>query len=216
MGKLTDNQDPVERLIAAWQQKSLSLKERVGLISKAFFESKLEFDGAVRILGCSAVELQATLSLAALSDSDLDKLSELAPAITTWYMFAAADEKGVEAGINALRKRKPGESSFMTVYNAVRESSGPDIFQRLGGLSSEVIGHLAHKAKEYDVLRPKDRSFLGSIARRRKANGELSQPQLEYFKSLVEQLIDKGVVSPSSKDKDQEICDAVLKAAGRF
>lgn len=208
-------QDPIQRLISAWGAEGLSLKDRVIAISKAYFDSGLQFDAAVRILACSAAELQATLYLAGLDEDALTELSHLEPSITTWYLFASADEKGFKAGIDAIRKRKPGESSFMTVFEAMRRASGPSVYERLGALSSAVIWHMAKKAKQYDALSDKKKKFLGDIARLRNRDAILSPKQLEYLKGVAEELVEKNVISSSSRDNDQEICNEVLKALGR-
>lgn len=211
-----DDLDHVEKLLAAWESTKNLGKERVLAVSRAFYSSGIDFDGAVRILGCSAAELQATLSLASLSEEDLTRLFELEPAITTWSLFGATDEKGFEAGINALKMRKNGDSSFMTVYNAVRSAAAPDVYQILGGLSAKELWHIAHKAKEYKALRDKDRRFLGDQAKLRGTGKSLTQRQLEYLKGLLTQLAEREVISIDSKDNDQELCNKILKALGRI
>ncbi len=167
-------------------------------------------------MGCSAAELDATLGLARLSEDDLARLSEQNPAITTWYLFASTDAKGVAAGINALKARKKGESSFMTVYSAVRSEGAPDIYQLLGQLTGRELWHIAHKAKEYKALRDQDRKFLGDQANLRKAGKVSTQKQLEYIKGLLLQLVDKNVISIDTKDDDRELCIKIIKALGRI
>jgi hypothetical protein len=200
-------QDPIQKLIAVWGA--------VMEISKAYTNSQLQFDAAVRILACSAAELQATLYLAGLDEDALSDLSRLEPSITTWYLFASADENAFKAGIDAIKKRKPGESSFMAVFEAMRAASGPTILGRLGALPGKVIWHMAHKAKQYDVLSKGARKFLGDIAKLREKNGRLTPKQLEYLKGVAEELVNKNVISPNSKDNDQDICDEILKSLGR-
>ena len=207
--------DPIQMLISTWGAEGLSLKDRVIAISKSYFDSGLQFDAAVRILACSAAELQATLYLAGLDEDALTELSHLEPSITTWYLFASADEKGFKAGIDAIKKRNPGESSFMAVFEAMRRASGPTVHERLGELSGDVIWHMAKKAKQYDALSDKKKKFLGDIAKLRNRDGKLSQKQMEYLKGVAEELVEKNVISASSKDNDQEICDEVLEALGR-
>lgn len=212
---ITQGHDSIERLIMAWRTEGQSLKGRVASISSAYFDSRLRFDAAVRIIGCSAAELQATLYLAGLDDEALDQLSALAPAITTWYLFASANEKTFSAGIEALKTRQRGQSSFMTVFNAMCSASGPNVYQRLGALSSKTLWHLATKAKQYNVLSKAVRAFLGSIARQRQAGKTLTQSQLDYLKAVVEELVKNNVISSQSMDSDQKACDEVLDALGR-
>jgi len=197
-----------------WTSRS-GLAEKALRISEVFAESGLPFDAVVDLLGCSPAEFQAMLFLSMLEDDKLRQLSELKPAMTTWYLFAMADERSFAAGIEALKERKKGQSSFMAVYEAIRSVAGPDVYERLNTLNGKTLWHMAKKAKEYQKLRDKDRRFLGDMARRRSAGRSMTPRQLKYLHGLLTVLAEEGVICANSPDKDQNQCDEVLRALGR-
>ena len=97
----------------------------------------------------------------------------------------------------------------------ISEAEGPNIDERLQEISSETFGHLAQKAKHYDVLSKKARNFLVSIAKqKRQGKKELSEKQLKWLKDILLELVDKEVVTKDSKDDDQEHCDNIFAALG--
>lgn len=200
----------------AWAAKaSMSFGDWVALVAKTFYESRLTLEGAARRIRVTAAELQAVLSLAGLEDDDLQLLSKAIPPKTTWFLFAGASSEGVQAGVEALQKASAADSPFAIVEQAIRDAMGPDSMERVAALPGRVLGHMASKAKQYDLLYPKARSFLVNMAKSKSAGRTLTQKQVAYLHDVLNMLVDGGAIARSSPDGDQEQCDAVLEALGR-
>jgi hypothetical protein len=200
----------------AWSAKaSMSFGDWVALVAKTFYESRLTLEGAARRVRATSAELQAVLSLAGLEDDDLQLLSKAAPAKTTWFLFAGANPEGVRAGVEALQEANPGESPFAIVDQAIHDVMGPDSMERVAALPGRVLGHMSTKAKQYDLLYPKARSFLVNMSKSKTAGRTLTQKQVGYLHDVLSMLVDGGAITRSSPDGDQEMCDAVLDALGQ-
>ena len=106
--------------------------------------------------------------LATLDDDDLDLVSQANPPATTWFLFAGADSEWIRAGVEALKAVPAEEPVLRTVYEAMREQSGPDLDERIAAISGETLGHLSHKAKEYGKLSPKARRSSSILAKRKR------------------------------------------------
>lgn len=217
----SETQDSVQtgshigELVQAWiSRDQVPFADWVRSVSRAFYLNRLTLEGAAILLDTSPAELQAVLHLATMEEDDLNLLSELPPPKTTWFSFASADSGGVAAGIAALRDMDRAASPFRVVNAAVREVSGPGQSERVGSLPGNTLMHMAHKAKQYDLLSPKARQFLGSIGRRKKSGTPLTPKQIAYAINVLTDLVDAKVVTRSSPDGDQEHCDAVLDALG--
>lgn len=208
--------EPLEALVSAWNSQALSLGQRARAVSRYYTESRLTLEGASRVLDASPALLEALLGLATLEDEDLSLLSAADPPKTTWLLFANSDSAGVRAGLRALETAAYDEqSAATTVYEAIREVAAPGIDDRIAGISSKTLGHLAHKAKEYDVLTPRARKFLVDIAKKKGLGTVLTEKQLDWLKVLLNELVDREIVCRDSPDNDQGECDEVLAALGR-
>lgn len=202
--------EPMQMLVDAWQSKA-SLYEKVRAVSTSFYKARIEFDSAIRLLQCSPAELQSVLYLATLEDEELSEISSLAPPSTTWYLFGTAENDALKAGIEALKGKRPDQSSFIAVYEGIRNVKGPDMRDRLKVMPAEILWHLASKSKKYDVLTPKERQFIASVAKQRGTGRELSDNQIKWLHSILELLVGLGIICASSKDNDQEHCDCILE-----
>jgi hypothetical protein len=200
----------------AWSAKaSMSFGDWVALVSKTYYESRLTLEGAARRVRVTSAELQAVLSLAGLEDNDLQLLSKATPPKTTWFLFAGATSDGVQAGVDALQEAAPTDSPFAVVEQAIHDVMGPDSLERVAALPGRVLGHMASKAKQYDLLYPKARSFLVNMAKSKSAGRTLTQKQVAYLHDVLNMLVDGGAISRTSPDGDQDMCDPVLDALGR-
>lgn len=207
--------EPLEALAAAWTAEALTLGQLARAISRYFTQSRLTLEGAARYLDAPPAELEALLGLAALDDHDLTRLSAANPPKTTWLFFAGAESEEVEAGLLALNPDCPSdEIAAQRVYRAMREVGGPTLDDRVAAISGVTLGHLAVKAKQYDVLSPKARQFLVSVSNRKKLGSPLTERQLEWLKAILQELVDREVVCRDSPDGDQPECDEVLAALG--
>lgn len=206
----------IPELIDAWnEQKSLPFSDWVRSVSRAFYESRLLLEAAARLVRVSPAEFQAVLNLATLDDAELELLSREVPPKTTWFLFAGARSDTIEAGLKALRERSPREGPSKVVHDAIRDITGPTVEEAIAVLDSQVFGHMAKKAKQYDLFRPKDRQFLGSAATRRRSGQPLTPRQATWATDLFREMATKGAIRRNSPDGDQEICDQVLDSLDR-
>jgi hypothetical protein len=206
--------DPVEGLQAAWADERLSLAQRARLVSRLAMKSRLSLDGAARLCGTSPAHVQALLELATLDDEDLQLVSDVDPPITTWLLFAGTDSECIRAGVAALKATPRDQPVLQTVYTAMRETSGPDLDERIAAIPGETLGRLAHKAKEYGKLSPSARKFLVDVSKRKRVGSSLTERQLKWLKDVLFELVETGVVRRDSPDKDQQDCDSIMDALG--
>lgn len=204
---------PLMRFIDAWNDAALPFPAWVIGVARAFVDSRLKLEAAARRARTSPGELQGVLALATMDESDLAKLGRHIPK-TTWFLFSEATSEGVDAGVRALRTIKRGHSPAQVVEDAMKSSEGPDRLERVATLSEKAFGHMARKAKQYDQLRPKDRSALVEFAKRRRGGRPLTPKQSAYASDLLSTLRDAGVVRRDSPDKDQVVCNEILDAIG--
>ena len=181
-------------------------------VGDSFADAELSLEAAASAAGVNPAELEAVLHLALMDAEDLALLATKVPPKTTWFLFASASHAGVQAGLEALRRDNKPTSAFGTVRRAMYEVEGPDEAERVAALPAEVFAHLAKKAKQYNRLRDNDRKALGDFARRKRSGQPLTIRQVAYATGLLTDLVEAGVVSPTSPDGDQDICNLVLAA----
>lgn len=206
--------EPLEALVAAWNDETLVLGQRARALSRYFTQSRLTLEGAARFLDAPPAELEALMDLAMLGDEDLVRLSKANPPKTTWLFFAEADQEEVAAGIRALDSSDSDEVAAQRVYDAMRQVGGPTLDDRIAGISGATLGHMAKKAKDYDVLSKSGRGILVSCAKRKQVGRAPSEKQLEALKGILTELVEREVIRADSPDGDQEQCDEVLIALG--
>lgn len=207
--------EPLEALAAAWSAENLELGQLARAISRYYTQSRLTLEGAARYLDAPPAELEALIGLAELDDDDLARLSTANPPKTTWLFFADAETEEIEAGLVALSLDcASDEIAAQRVYQAMREVGGPTLDDRVAAISGVTLGHLATKARQYDVLTPKARQFLVNVSSRKKLGSPLTEKQLEWLKAILQELVDREVVCRDSPDGDQTECDEVLTALG--
>ncbi len=206
---------PTEVLELAWTSPGLTLAERARVVSSLHMRSRMTLEGTARMTGATPAQIQALMELATLDDEDLELVSEANPPATTWFLFAGADSDAIRAGLKVLETPDGGhESPLVGVYDAMRSLAGPSQDERIAVISGTTLGHLAHKAKEYNVLSPKARAFLVNLAKRKKTGAPITEKQLIWLKSLLLELVERGVVCRESADGDQDACDEVMDAMG--
>lgn len=204
---------PIAAFLDAWGSRdAATFPEWVREVSRTFVESRLMLEAAARLIRTNPAELQAVLHLATMEDEDLELLAEQVPPKTTWFMLASTTSEGVVAAMKALRDRVSDKPPFEVVASTLSEVTGPDVFDRVAVLDSKAFFHMAKKAKDYGLLRPKDRQFLGSAGIRRRAGRPLAPRMTAWAVDLFEKLRDEGAIRRDSPDADQEVCDLVLDA----
>ena len=213
-------QDPTLAFVDAWRMPQEPFSTWVTDAARRFYDAHLTLERAARLVRSTPAEVEAVLKLATL-DEDLELLGNSPPPKTTWFLLAEATHEGLVAAIEALaewmKKRPPKEPPSRVVLEARHIAEGPSTDERIATLDSKIFGHLAKKAKQYDVLSPRARKFLVDVAKRRRGGQPLTARQAAWAKSILGELVDLGVVRPDSPDGDQELCDAVLDVmdAGR-
>jgi hypothetical protein len=209
--------DSLEMLRDAWgAEANTPFDVWVRMVSEAFLASSLDLQPAARLLDTTAAELDAALRLATLEDETLTVLAAgTAPPRTTWYALAGASLTGIRAGLAALETLSLDEPASIAVEHAVRTVEGPSPLERVAALGGPVFGHMARKAKRYNLLRPQSRKFLVDIAIRRGGGKTLTEKQAAYALNVLTDLVDGGAVRSPSPDGDQDICDEVLRALAR-
>jgi nitrogen fixation-related uncharacterized protein len=214
-GTVDDDESPMLTLVDIWDSSREPFDEWVEVVSRAFYESEFGIEAAAQLLDTSPGELAAVLSLATMEDECLELLNEEIPPKTTWFALAEASKEEVEIAMEALQDMSSDESPHSVVKRAIREHRGPTPEERVAELPGEVFFHMATKAKQYDLLYGKARSFLFDIGKYRSAGSELSPKQADWAHDLLKQMADQGAISRDSPDDDQEECDMVLDALGR-
>lgn len=210
-----DGSDKFTNLVSAWNEfDSIPFNEWVVEVSDNYFRSGLTLKMAANFLGTQPAELQAVINLAALEEENLSLLAELKPPNTTWFSLAAASTDGLRAAIRALADAKVVHSPFLLVDGAIRAVEGPNVFERIAGLRSEVFGHAAKKALTYSILNEKGIKALKGWQTRVRSGKTLTPAQMAYADGLLRELVEAGAITRNSKDNDKEICDEILNALG--
>jgi len=207
--------DKFTNLVTSWNQfDSTPFNEWVIDVSDNFFRSGLTLKMAANFLNTQPAELQAVINLAALEDENLAMLAQLKPPNTTWFSLASASTEGLKAAIRALADAKQVHSPFLLVDGAIRAVEGPNTFERIAGLRSEIFGHAAKKAQAYSLLNERGIKALKGWQTRVRSGKTLTPAQMTYADGLLRELVESGAITRNSKDRDQEICDEILDALG--
>lgn len=212
---LEEKSDKFTNLVSAWNQYDIiPFNNWVMEVSDNFFRSGLTLKMAANFLNTQPAELQAVVNLAALEEENLALLAELKPPNTTWFSLASASTEGLKAAIRALAEAKVADSPFLLVDGAIRSVEGPNVFERIAGLRSEIFGHAAKKAQAYSLLNEKGIKALKGWQSRVRSGKTLTPAQMAYADGLLRELVEAGAITRNSKDRDQELCDEVLDALG--
>jgi hypothetical protein len=210
-----EDSDKFTNLVSAWNQfDSMPFNQWVLEVSDYYFRSGLTLKMAANFLNTQPAELQAVINLAALEEENLNLLATLKPPNTTWFSLAAASTEGLKAAIRALADAKIVQSPFLLVDGAIRAVEGPNIFERIAGLRSEIFGHAAKKAQIYSLLNDKGIKALKGWQSRVRSGKTLTPAQMAYADGLLRELVEAGAISRNSKDNDSDICDEILDALG--
>lgn len=217
MGKF----DALEAVKEAWEDKEISLGEKIRTISSEYSSNGLDLAATAAYIQATPSELSALLALGDLDDKDIDRISEINPPKTTWIMLANASEQELDSALAALKKdngARPSERvKAMTeyVYSTMIDASGPTIEQRVGNISSDCIILARKKGIDFKLISDKEQGFLNSIASRKKRGNTLSAKQTKWLMDILNRLADNGAIVRNSIDGDQEFCDKILDALDR-
>lgn len=212
--------DALESIKEAWEDKTLSLGEKIIRISNDFYAAGLDVSATAAYIHTTESELDSMLALGEFDDEIISKISEVNPPKTTWTVLSSASDEEVEYALGALgdAKRKETrslESADAYVYHAMIEVSGPTVEQKVANLSGDTLRHVLKKAEDFGTASDWERKFVKSIAAQKKRGKVLSDKQIKSLVSALNKFVDNGVIKHDSIDGDQDICDEVLEALDR-
>jgi hypothetical protein len=205
-------------IVEAWsERKNLTIADWVRKVSDIFANSQSSVIATARVLKINPAELFAVLNLATLEEQSLNKVSEYNPPTTTWLSLSKADAMGIEAALEALevsRREKSKASPCQLVDDAIERVGGGGPTSRVAKLDSKAVLHAAKKAEDYSALTPKSRAALKRFGSMRKTGKLLTPKQIGYMQSMLEDLVNRGVIRRNSPDGDKELCNQILDAVG--
>lgn len=211
-----DKIEALENINMVWHDADISLKQKVEQISNYYYSSGLELNSTASFIKATPSELEALLSLSELEEDVLEKISEVDPPKTTWTFFANGNQEEVE---EALKKMGTASDKKVllseVVYKSMLDISGPPSEQKINMLTASEIKYIREKAEQYKKLTDKEVKFLKSLAARKGKGQSLTEKQIQWFLSILNDLADASVISRDSKDDDQELCNKVLDYIGR-
>ena len=210
------------RIKELWKSADLPLGQKASLISEEFYASGLDFAATAAFINATPSELDALLVMGGFEDETLERLSRINPPKTSWTMLSNATDEEIEHALDVLENGVLVDNDSMRtsiteyVYHAMIEIAGPTIEQKIGNLSGRTIKFIREKASHFDgAISASEVRFLKSCASMRGRGKPLSPKQVKWRTDICNRLADREIISRTSIDGDQELCDEVLDALGR-
>lgn len=215
-----DKIEALELIKNTWRDESIDLGKKIISISTAFYSSGLSLDTTAAYIKATPSELEALLSMGALDDSIIEKISEVNPPKTVWTLLSSASEEEVLEALDALKDNAGSMEDDSVelsqfVFQKMIEVAEPRTEQKLAVLTSSELKYAREKGENFGALSEWDVKFMKSITSQKHRGKVLSEKQLGILVGILNQLVDKGAISRQSIDNDQEFCDKVLDALGR-
>lgn len=227
-----DKVDALESIKEAWDDKGLSLGDRILRVSNDFYAAGLDIEGTAAYLHTTVAELESILELGQFDDEIIEKISEVNPPKITWAILSSGSEEEVNHALDVLAKKKANSSAANNgvdgdneasdddnskmddeyIYEAMMEIAGPTLEQRVENLSYDALKHARKKGMDFGTLNDWEAKFLNSIAGQKRSGKTLTQKQLHRTAVILTKLVENGVIKHDSIDGDQEICDQILGA----
>ena len=202
-----DKIEALDNIKNVWNQKNISLAEKVYKISNDFYSANLN-------LMSTAAYIKATPS--ELDDDIIEKISTINPPKTTWIMLANANCDELDEALAAMKSKKNSKVLYSElVYKSMIDISGPTPQQKANSLTATEIKNIRMKAEQYKILSEKDIKFLKSIASQKGRGKSLTEKQIAWVISILERLVEGNVFTRNSMDDDQDLCDKVLEILGK-
>lgn len=199
-----------------WKDTTLSLYDKATAISEEFYSANLDLAGAAEFIGATPSELDSLLSLSELEEDMLRQVSDAMPPVTTWMFLANASEEELQAAIKEIgAKRKSAETTESLgerLYAVMIQVAGPTGDQVLANLTPDVLFAMAKRAEAFKATTDKNIKALKSFGMWRKRGKLLTDKQVKYLRSILNQLVSAGAIKRNGIDSDQEMCDIVLDA----
>jgi len=217
-----DRIEALEIIKEKWDDREISLGEKIDSISEAYYSAGLDLGTTAAFIKATPAELDALLELSEFDEDIIEKISKANPPKTTWSVLASASEDEIIQALKALEEDKDSSQSKSLhytksefVYQKMVEVSGPTVEQKLANLSGDDLKYLHKKGSDYSALTEWQSKFLKSIAAQKKRGKALSDKQSAQLIKIIQAMVDKGAITRNSIDGDQEICDRVLDALGK-
>ena len=205
-----------------WNNDNLDLGTKITTISTDYYEVGLDLATTAAYIKATPAELDALLSLAALSDELISKISQANPPKTIWELLANANDEEINEALSALATKRENnnpsddnDSVSEYIYKQMVKLAGPSVEQRVAEIRASDIAHIRKKGEEFKALSDWEIKFLKSIASQKANDKSLSDKQMNHLIKILNSLAEKGVITRNSIDKDNVICDRILDALGR-
>ena len=219
MGKF----ESLEAIKDLWLNESMPLGQKAAAISGEFYSSGLDFATTAAYIKATPSEFDALLEIGGFEDEILERISDVNPSKAAWTMLSNASDDEIEHALDVLERGKESASaesgrSSMTeyVYYAMIEVAEPNADQRAAAISGDALWHAVTKADHFDgALSAWETKFMKSVSTQKKRGKTLTEKQGKQIAKICAKLADRGVISRSSIDGDQELCDEILDAIDR-
>lgn len=204
------------QLLEAWTHRlEMPVGDWVQLVSQAYFNCDISLVGAAELVGAQPAELQAALVLASMDESDLEIVSKFNPPVTTWFFIAECPRHHLQDLLEGIKADDKSYSPAERAQTLVRGFAGPTLSESIATLDSSVYLHVAKKAEQHNALSQKSQQALKGFGVRLRQGKALTPKQIAYAESLLQQLVELGIITRKSPDGDTVIMEAVLQALGR-
>ena len=121
-----DKIEALDNIKNVWNQKNISLAEKVYKISNDFYSANLNLMSTAAYIKATPSELDALLSLSELDDDIIEKISTINPPKTTWIMLANANCDELDEALAAMKSKKNSKVLYSElVYKSMIDISGP-------------------------------------------------------------------------------------------
>ena len=93
--------EALNRIKEVWNDESLDLGNKITTISTDYYEVGLDLETTAAYIKATPAELDALLSLGALSDEMISLISEANPPKTIWELLANANDDEIKEALKA-------------------------------------------------------------------------------------------------------------------
>ena len=204
----------LEKIEEVWNSK-IPLGEKIRVIASEYSAAGLDLETAAARIKATNSEIESLLTLSGHSDEIVELISKANPPKNLWLILACSNEDELKFALQTMLSGREikGQNSTKYYHDLIAAKDGPTVVQRLAKLDPKIVKHFAEKGNKYQILTENEYKFLAkSVATCLRINRELSEKQMNWFKSLLEKLVQNKVIIANSQDGDQEQCDVVLKA----
>ena len=217
-----DKYEALCKIDKTWNDDSLSLKDKIYLISDEYYSEGLDLASTAAFISATPTELDSLLSLSDLDECLINRISQINPPKTTWTFFAQAGDDEINKALEGLESERAvpdrrKQTASELVYSKMLEVAEPTVQQKVNKLpGSDLIDVWKKDTTYFKQLSEKDSNFLRKIGfQKAKTNQDLSEKQLKWLTDILVKLADAEVIKRDSKDGDKEVCDRILDAIGR-